>query len=669
MKLDFWKMRAMAILAAASLLAACGGGGGDPPAPAATVLTGVAAEGAPMAGAQVQLVDSQGNVVAQATTNADGSYTLTVPVTAQAPFVASARTEDLVYYSPVAENKTGTINITKITNLIAAQLSPTGDPSDLASQIAAGTASVTAQTVNDVVAAIVEALAPLMTNVGDSVNPLTGTFSADGSGHDQVLKSLDIAILPTGTSANITITVKAVTALNEQPPAITFTSGSKPPPLPQAVATAELPSSDSDAQIAAFIARMEACYALPVAERVSGATVIAPTCKQIFSQNDPATFKQNGSTVGPSGAFSGLFRNGATGVKFSNPIIEFLNPGGKLLVSWKNVDTSGGTNYSRVWVVHEDGALKAIGNQAIYPFNVRPWSEYRELLNTPTLSYWATGYDAGLPNVTNGSGDPIFDRVVLTTPNGRALTLRPNGGLSFLTIAGSNTSVVRLAGKFADASVTAQPRTLSESIVWARNPADQDTDWTEAEISAIRNVGRWKAEFFLAGNTGSTPDATQYHETTTRPLTIGELTQRSWAGLLPAAKQELISGSSTTGYIQMAEGDRAELSVEGDTDFWQVPAGALPPTFAQVQGSTFIAPVPPATVPTQTRFNDNTNMSSVVRKVVINCSAQSGGDPHCGSTAGTYSDVARINFLQLMAFDQKDMNWVSSFGVYKPVFD
>ncbi len=547
MKLDFWKMRAMAILAAASLLAACGGGGGDPPAPAATVLTGVAAEGAPMAGAQVQLVDSQGNVVAQATTNADGSYTLTVPVTAQAPFVASASTEDLVYYSPVAENKTGTINITKITNLIAAQLSPTGDPSDLASQIAAGTASVTAQTVNDVVAAIVEALAPLMTNVGDSVNPLTGTFSADGSGHDQVLTSLDIAILPTGTSANITITVKAVTALN--------------------------------------------------------------------------------------------------------------------------VDTSGGTNYSRVWVVHEDGALKAIGNQAIYPFNVRPWSEYRELLNTPTLSYWATGYDAGLPNVTNGSGDPIFDRVVLTTPNGRALTLRPNGGLSFLTIAGSNTSVVRLAGKFADASVTAQPRTLSESIVWARNPADQDTDWTEAEISAIRNVGRWKAEFFLAGNTGSTPDATQYHETTTRPLTIGELTQRSWAGLLPAAKQELISGSSTTGYIQMAEGDRAELSVEGDTDFWQVPAGALPPTFAQVQGSTFIAPVPPATVPTQTRFNDNTNMSSVVRKVVINCSAQSGGDPHCGSTAGTYSDVARINFLQLMAFDQKDMNWVSSFGVYKPVFD
>ena len=662
MKLEFWKVRAMAILAAASLLAACGGGsgGGDGGSSPDTVLTGVAAEGAPMAGAQVQLVDSLGNVVAQATTNDDGSYTLTVPATAQAPFVASASTEDLVYYSPVAENRTGTINITKITNLIAAQLSPTGDPSDLASQIAAGTASVTAQTVSEVVAAIVEALAPLLANVGDSVNPLTGTFSADGSGHDQVLKSLDIAILPTGTSANITITVKAVTALNEQPPAITFTSGSKPPPLPQAVATAELPSSDSDAQIAAFIARMEACYALPLAERVSGSSVIAPTCKQIFSQNDPATFKQNGSTVGPSGAFSGLFRSGATGVKFSNPTIEFLNPGGKLLVSWKNVDTSGGANYSRVWVVHEDGALKAIGNQATYPFNVRPWSEYRELLNTPTLSYWATGYDAGLPNITNG-GTPIFDRVILTTPNGRALTLQPNGGLSFLTIAGSNTSVVRLAGKFANASVTAQPRTLSESIFWAANPNSQDTDWTEAEISAIRNVGRWKAEFFLAGNTGSTPDATQYHETTTRPLTIGELTQRSWAGLQPAAKQELISGSSATGYIQMNEGDRADLSVEGDTDFWQVPAGALPPTFAQVQGMTATTPV--------TRFNDNTNISSIVRKVVINCSPQSVSDPHCGSTSETYSAVSRINFLQLMAFDQKDMNWVSSFGLYKPAFE
>jgi len=83
-----------------SLLAACGGGGGGgsnststpagggngggtttpPPAPTPTAmrLTGVAATGAPLAGAKVSVIDASGNAVGSATTSsADGSYTLT----------------------------------------------------------------------------------------------------------------------------------------------------------------------------------------------------------------------------------------------------------------------------------------------------------------------------------------------------------------------------------------------------------------------------------------------------------------------------------------------------------------------------------------------------------------------------------------------------------------
>lgn len=95
--------RPIAAAVALLLLAACGGGGGDSPAPsagtgtgtsgttggttggttAATTITarlsGVAALGAPMAGARLQVVDATGSLVGSTTTNAaDGSFSLTL---------------------------------------------------------------------------------------------------------------------------------------------------------------------------------------------------------------------------------------------------------------------------------------------------------------------------------------------------------------------------------------------------------------------------------------------------------------------------------------------------------------------------------------------------------------------------------------------------------------
>ena len=91
--------RPIAAAIALLLLAACGGGGGDSPAPstgtgstsgnttggttASNTITarvsGVAALGAPMAGARLQVVDATGNLVGSTTTNAaDGSFALTL---------------------------------------------------------------------------------------------------------------------------------------------------------------------------------------------------------------------------------------------------------------------------------------------------------------------------------------------------------------------------------------------------------------------------------------------------------------------------------------------------------------------------------------------------------------------------------------------------------------
>lgn len=76
----------MLLPAAAAVLVACGGGGSSGGITEATVLSGTAATGAPIANAKVFVVDSAGRVpagqdeaagTALATTDANGQYTLT----------------------------------------------------------------------------------------------------------------------------------------------------------------------------------------------------------------------------------------------------------------------------------------------------------------------------------------------------------------------------------------------------------------------------------------------------------------------------------------------------------------------------------------------------------------------------------------------------------------
>jgi hypothetical protein len=668
-----WKANAwVTAVAATALLAGCGGGGGGS-ADTGVDISGVAAVGAALGGATIEVVDSNGNVIATKTASADGSYTLTIASSAKAPFVASARKGDVVLYSPISEAKKGTINITPITNLVAAQLSPTGDPAALAGQIKSGRADVSARQVQALVKALVDALKPLLVNASaDNIDPITGAFSANGTGIDKVLNSLNISINKTETGSNITITVKAAVADGQQPPAINFTNAETPPTLPASVATATLPEDNIDALVAAYVTKLEGCYAQPLAQRVSGNgganTIISTLCKDTFFGNDPSTFKQNGSTVGYQGSFSSLWRDGATGVKFSEAKIDALTADGKFLLLFKSTAVDGGVSYSRTWMKKDGAALKAYGNQYTYQFQVRPWAEYRNLVNAPTLTYWATGFD-----LVTAAGQASFDHVTVTAPNGRTITLKPRGALSFLGVVDgggttTSTSVVRLAGKYVNGATTGSPRDLSastrttlqgnEGLMWAFNPSSANTDWSDAEIKDINVQGRWKADFYLASDP-TTIAATQYYATSSRPLTIGELQQRTWAQLTAAAVTDLQTNTGATGYYQTLAGDRAELTGDNGADFWSVPTGATPPTFAQVQGSYFPSGV-------STRFNDSTNMSSLARGVIVSCSPQGGSDTHCQtSPAGTFAAGDRINLLQLIGYDPNDIEWVSNSALYK----
>lgn len=666
---------ALAVLVSAggALVVGCGGGGGGGSAPpvespqpeSATKVKGVAATGAPLSGATIEVKDATGTIVATTVAAEDGSYTLSIPGSAKAPFVITAAKDDIILYSPMASTSVTTVNVTPITTLVAAQLSPTGDPAALASQIEAGTATVDASSVQQVVTAITEALAPLMAAVGaGTVDPISGAFVANGSGYDQALNSLNISINPTGTSSNITITVKAATAEGEQPPEVSFVSGTTPPALPPSVATATLLPPSTDSMIASYLSKLEQCYALPVSERVSGsATVVASACRETFYSNDPATFKHNGSIVSSNQAWSSLWREGSVGTKFSSGNVLFHNSTGEMLVSWRNTSTNNVVSYSRVWLKPQGDSLKAYGNQYNYTFNIRPLAEARDLVNT-SVSYYATGFNIDVPNVML-NGTPVFDRVVVTAPSGRITLMRPSGGLSYMVVVNNSgptgTSIVRLAGKFWNPELSGrQPRQLTgENIVWARNPTGELTDWTDTQIAGMPNIGQWKADYFLAGNTGTTADFTQYAVATTRPLTTAELTQRAFATLTPDLRTQVIAESNATGYVQLAEGDTVDVSADGGAAGWTVPTGAIAPTTVQAHG--FIPGTP------LVRWNDNVAVSPLQRTAIVPCTPQGSSDPHCSSgEPGTYSGTARLNLVQLIAIDPSEMQWISSFGLFKP---
>jgi hypothetical protein len=220
-------------------LAACGGSGGTDPtviAPATFNVSGTAATGAPFAGATVTLVDSTGApFAANAVTAADGSYIVKVLQSAKPPFVVQAVSADkaTTLVSVVSEAKDTNTNITPITNLIASRLSPSGDPTKLAGELKAGTATFTTATLQVKVAEIVALIQPLMDAAGDKSDPLNGKLVADGtSTADKVLDSLAISITPSSASSvNIVVTAKPKPDDTASPTPMTFTGGGTNAPV------------------------------------------------------------------------------------------------------------------------------------------------------------------------------------------------------------------------------------------------------------------------------------------------------------------------------------------------------------------------------------------------------------------------------------------------------
>lgn len=664
------------------LLVACGGGGGGGQTtdisqnksdatesvsvdktnlpPTNFIINGVAATGAPMSGAQVLMVDAQGTQVCNTTTNSEGRYSCTVAANTLPPMVVSASKNQVTHYAPVTELKQGTANVTPLTTLIAAQISPTGQPQALADQLKTNQQLFSIVQVEQAVAALRSALKPLLTQAGGDINPLTGNFKADGSGHDQVLNALDVQIKPTATRSNITITLKTEMVPGTELPSVSYVAGQTPPAFPATTATAKLPALDEDRLVVDYVQRLNACYSLPKSSRVAidGVTVQAPACRGLFVGNNPANFKNDGLLVGPDGAFSSVFSDTSTGVVIESVAVEFRYPGDSIRLLLSATAPNGSKAWSRVRLVREGERLAAVGNQYSYRFSVRPWSEKRLLVNNPEFNYLSTGFNIQLDNLQD-NGLPIFEKVIVSLADSVGGTpsfeLRPSASLSFLAIRigqyQTPTNNVRIAGSFINSGTSGQPSRLSplvngvlvgESLVWQPSPST-GANWTDVEIDQIPELTRWKAEFYLRD--GSV--VTQYHETVTAPLTVAELQGGKWAQLDDKTLNTLSSQTRATGNYLLQ--DLPEYLIS-----WTVPTGALPPTDVSTQGRW-------RNVNTNYRFNDNQAVSAQKSQASVLCSPQGVSDLHCNG--GRYGN-SYLDGLSLYAIDRREVMWASQNFTY-----
>jgi len=678
---------ALAVSALGLLMSACGGGGGGRVAdtllapivaPAAVVVSGVVATGAAVPLASVKVSDRLGVEVCSTTTSDAGQYSCTLDAGVQGPLAVVARLNETVLVSTSPSAETGTVNVTPLTTLIAARLAPGGDPTTLGDAIKADPAVASAGKVQARVDEVKALLAPLMAAAGDTLNPISGKFSADGTGHDKVLDMLQVSIRPEANSSNIEITVKTrPTSDDAAPLSLVFkSSDSAPAALTAVIRTNDLPENGLPRQLNGLVGRMTACYAEPLARRISSveqgaaqvvggaADVKAQQCKGLFLDGDPLTYKDSGQVVGSSGAFSGLFTDASTGAKFDRANFEYQWANGDYYVTFRSTSRAGVVANQAMTVRLQDGQLKAVGNRYQYQATVRASAVNREFPAQPQYSWIASGYGVSIRN----SVDPVtraflFREAYVTAPDGRRTVYRPLPGTTNLVIvhaSGRQTtnSNMQFAAAYLDPSTSGHPadRDGNGGATFVEPQLD------DAAMVNLPDQGVWTIEWVHAN--AETPNVVQTYRTISRAPTLSEVRQRKWVELTSAFKSELMARSDVAtqsrvvfGEPTVAQPNFPTFATAAGGEGWRVPEGALAPRTLQVVGSAANGGA----------YSNNVALLETDRKGSIPCVTLSSSDFHCDNSLGMvqFAQGSSFNYFDLSVVTARQLGVNKQFGLYR----
>jgi len=512
------------------------------------------------------------------------------------------------------------------------------------------------------------------------VDPITGAFVADGTGHDRVLDSIDVTVRPDGTAANIEITLASIPTTPTQPPiAVIFKStDATVAPLPP-VSISQLGQPGVGQAISALLANMTACYAVPLTQRVNNAPgitgsavggpadIVSPTCRGLFAGDDPAQYLSGGSRVGRdasgNGSFAGIWRGNATGAVFDQGSLARYRPNGDVVFRYHTAGVGGSETFDTLVARYEGGALKLIGNQYVYNASIRPAMAQREYVNASGIDWVGVGYNLFVSNQT-ANGASVFSKVLITSPAGKAYTMLPSPGSSYLGIADANgqiptvTGLLFLNGMFNGSGASGDPRSIEPGLFV------DPTVWTDAQISVLNNQSVWTMEFFHVDTTKA--NVVQTYRTDNRPLTSGEARTRGpFSDLTPGMRTRLVSQTVANGVYVFGAPSATTPNVfdfsDGGQPAWSVPSTATGPTLFSAFGRS------PLVNNVRIAFNDDTTLASTTRSVTSNCTIQTSGDPHCDTTTGVtqYAQNSYISTLQLFVHNQDQMDVFSLFALYR----
>ena len=452
-----------------ALLVACGGGGGggvgggaDGATSKSIVFSGTAAVGVALGAASIQIYDVTGALAGSGTSDAAGQYSIAVTSVAKAPYVLKLIKDEITLHALHGTAVTGTVNITPLSEAVAAMLSPTGASSGLLASLQAGPTSITESSIQlrrDVVSS---ALAGVISAAGVNGDVFTTPFTANGKGQDKLLDAVVVNSVSAGlgNGANVQITIKIATD-PETPlvnmPSVNLSSGSS---LAQASAerlavgvfsAVDLPSDNAGALYMDLLANLNNCYREAPMVRTDGNTLVnSAACKKVFLNNDPTQYLNFGQRVGSAAQFAGMFTY--TGdVEFkpvaNNYLVQDLNGVrrgdgvGRAIVGMSWVNEQGNREnimlYVTKYTLNGQQLLGLSGDR-----NTNPWAvvSHNQLRGFPlradrALDYVQSSYLISVRDLIQ-SGKSAVNYATVTAPNRKKVLLAtaPGGASRDLAI-------------------------------------------------------------------------------------------------------------------------------------------------------------------------------------------------------------------------------------------
>jgi hypothetical protein len=564
-----------------------------PPASLPTTLSGVVAVGAALSGASIVIKDVDATtpdvtVIADAegSFNADVS-TLKAPLFLSASAILNGERVTLVSLVTAVTDKTRNIsNITSLTNAIASLVAPSGDVTALNSSTTLATAA-TSTNVNAATLLVVNTLKtdPAIAAVlGTNFQPLTTIFKADGTGIDAVLHQLEVIASSSGVSiTNLAAPIDASDSATKPQTGVVLTANTTTAPsLPGTAPSGTVPSV---IELNTIAKKFEACYALPISQRVSQntageVTAVAATCN--FAASD---WKSDGYNWLQNFAQGTLTRDIVTSAKAGVPTIvlttlaanrtgatdfkhPYCNAATCVTMRLPITTTSGKASLSDWTLAKVAGVWTLVGNQLPYAVGVQPrLYQYKSLNATlasanPTTYYLQDryqsvlrlGFDVSTPGAElvravrwTGPGLPAAgvvsarsqdcttdDRMAIVYQNGSTTIFNSNPVTKYSWTRSSGTEFILDAAKLDGTRLTLPQPVLSTTTTnGVTSVVSNNQNISPVTLAAqIEAWVQYKAEIFLFSNSSATvPDQIIYTRTVapTEPASAGM--GKSWPTL------------------------------------------------------------------------------------------------------------------------------------------